>query len=72
MHDWTENGRIRLRRKKKIKGREGALDDESIQERAAVACAKRRGAFCFVRVKLEQILVPALNTFAKVLREGSD
>ena len=29
MNDWTENGRIRLKRKEKIKGREAALDDES-------------------------------------------
>ena len=38
------------------------------QEGAAVACEKRS----FIRFVLEQILVPALNTCAKMLREGQD
>ena len=42
------------------------------QEGAAVACAKRRDALCFIRFMLEQISVPALNTCAKMLREGND
>ena len=42
------------------------------QEGAAVACAKRRDALCFIRFMLERILVPALNTCAKMLREGDD
>ena len=43
-----------------------------IQEGAAVACAKRRDVLCFVRFMLEQISVPALNTCAKMLRDGID
>ena len=43
-----------------------------ICERAAVACAKRRDALCFVRLKLEQASVLAVKTCAKILREGSD
>ena len=39
---------------------------------AKVAWAKRRDALCFVRFRLEQISVRALNTCAKMLREGSD
>ena len=33
-----------------------------VQEGAAVACAKRRDALCFIRFMMEQISVPALNT----------
>ena len=59
-----------------IKGREGALmtsvRDLMTQEEAAVACAKRRDALCFVRFMPEQISVSALNTWAKILREGDD
>ena len=43
-----------------------------ICERAAVACAKRRDALCFVQFKLEQASVLAVKTCAKILREGSD
>ena len=43
-----------------------------ICEGAAVACAKRRDALCFVQFMLEQMSVPALNTCSKILREGSD
>ena len=46
------------------------LRDLIIQEGAAVACAKRRDALCFIRFMLEQISVPALNTCVKILREG--
>ena len=42
------------------------------QEGAAVACAKRRDALCFIRFLIEQISVPALNTCAKMLREGDE
>ena len=42
--------------------------DLMTQEGAAVACAKRRDALCFIRFMLEQISVPALNTWAKMLR----
>ena len=43
-----------------------------IQEGAAVACAKRRDALCFIRFMIEQISVPALNTCVKMLREGDE
>ena len=46
------------------------LRDLIVQEGAAVACAKRRDALCFVRFLIEQISVPALNTCVKMLREG--
>ena len=43
-----------------------------VQEGAAVACAKRRDALCFIRFMIEQISVPALNTCVKMLREGDE
>ena len=49
-----------------------SVSDLMICEGAAVACAKRRDALCFVQLKLEQTSVPALNTCGKILREGSD
>ena len=42
------------------------------QEGAAVACAKRRDALCFIQFMKEQISVPALNTCVKMLREGNE
>ena len=48
------------------------LRDIMFCEGAAVACAKRRDALCFVRLMLEQMSAPALNTCAKLVREGSD
>ena len=42
------------------------------QEGAAVACAKRRDALCFVRFLIEQISVPALSNCVKMLREGDE
>ena len=48
-----------------------SLGDLMSSEEAAVACAKRREALCFVRLRLEQILVPVLNNCAEMLREGS-
>ena len=42
------------------------------QEGAAVACAKRRDALCFIRFLIEQISVPALDTCVKKLREGDE
>ena len=48
------------------------LRDLMIQEGAAVACAKRRDALCFIRFMIEQISVPALNTCVKMLREGDE
>ena len=49
-----------------------SIRDLMTREGAAVACAKRRDALCFVRFMLEQISVPALNTCAKMLKEGDD
>ena len=47
-----------------------SVRDLMTQEVAAVACAKRRDALCFIRFMIEQISVPALNTCVKMLREG--
>ena len=49
-----------------------SVRDPMTQKGAAVACAKRRDALYFVRFIIEQISVPALNTCAKMLREGND
>ena len=48
------------------------LRDLIIQEGAAIACAKRREALCFIRFMIEQISMPALNTCVKMLREGDE
>ena len=48
------------------------LRDLIVQEGAAVACAKRRDALCFIRFMIEHISVPALNTCVKMLREGDE
>ena len=49
-----------------------SMRDLIIQEEMAVACAKRRDALCFIRLMIEQISVPALNTCVKMLREGDE
>ena len=49
-----------------------SIRDIMTQEGVSVACAKWRDALCFIRFVLEQISVPALNTCAKMLREGND
>ena len=49
-----------------------SVRDLMTQEGAAVACAKRRDALCFVRFTIEQISVPALSTCVKMLREGDE
>ena len=49
-----------------------SMRDLITQEEAAVACAKRRDALCFIRFMVEQISVPALNTCVKMLREGDE
>ena len=49
-----------------------SVRDLMTQEGAAVACAKRRDALCFVRFMIEQMSVPALNTCVKMLREGDE
>ena len=48
------------------------MRDLITQEGAAVACAKRRDALCFIRFMIEPISVPALNTCVKMLREGDE
>ena len=47
-----------------------SMRDLITQEGAAVACAKRRDALCFIRFIIEQLSVPALNTCVKKLGEG--
>ena len=42
------------------------------QEGAAIACAKRRDALCFIRSMRELISVPALNTCVKMARESDE
>ena len=49
-----------------------SMRDLITQEEAAVACAKRRDALCFIRFMIEQISMPALNTCDKMLREGDE
>ena len=48
------------------------LRDLIVQKVAAVACAKRRDALCFIRFLIEQSSVPALNICVKMLREGDE
>ena len=49
-----------------------SVRDLMTQEGAAVACAKRRDALCFIRFMIEQISVPALNTCVKMHRERDE
>ena len=49
-----------------------SVRDLITQEGAAVACAKRRDALCFIRFMIEQISEPALNTCIKMLGEGDE
>ena len=49
-----------------------SMRDLITQEEAAIACAKRRDAVCFIRFMIEQISVPALSTCVKMLREGDE
>ena len=49
-----------------------SMRDLITQDGAAVACAKRRDALCFIRFMIEQISVPALDTCVKTLREGDE
>ena len=49
-----------------------SMRDLITQEGAAVACAKRGDALCFIRFMIEQISVPTLNTCVKMLREGDE
>ena len=49
-----------------------SMRDLMTQEGAAVACAKRRDALCFIRFMLEQISLPALNTCVKMPNEGNE
>ena len=49
-----------------------SMRDLITQEEAAIACAKRRDALCFIRFMIEQMSVPVLNTCVKMLREGDE
>ena len=49
-----------------------SMRDLITQEEAAIACAKRRDALCFIRFMIEHILVPALSPCVKMLREGDE
>ena len=49
-----------------------SMRDLITQEEAAIACAKRRDALCFIRFMIEEISVPALSTCVKMLREGDE
>ena len=49
-----------------------SVRDLMTQEGAAIACAKRRVALCFIQFMIEQISVPALNTCVKMLKEGDE
>ena len=49
-----------------------SMRDLITPEGAAVLCAKRRDALCFIRFMKEQISVPALKNCVKMLREGDE
>ena len=49
-----------------------SMRDLISQEEAAIACAKRRDALCFIGIMIEQVSVPALSTCVKMLREGDN
>ena len=49
-----------------------SMRDLISQEEAAIACAKRRDALCFIRFMTEQISLPALSACVKMLREGDE
>ena len=49
-----------------------SVRDLITQEGAAVVCAKRIDALCFIRFIIEQISLPALNICVKMLREGDE
>ena len=49
-----------------------SMRDLIIQEEAAIACAKRRDALCFIRFMIGQVSIPALRTCVKMLREGDE
>ena len=49
-----------------------SVRDLMTQEGAAIACAKRRDAPCFIRFMIEKMSVPALNTCVKMLKEGDE
>ena len=49
-----------------------SMRDLITQEEAAIACAKRREALCFIRFVIEQVSVLALNACVKMLKEGDE
>ena len=76
MHDWTGTGGYDSEERKRSKGEKvflmTSMRDLMTQEGAAVVCAKRRDALCFIRFMLELISVPALNTCVEMLSEGDE
>ena len=65
VHDWTDTGEYDSEERKISKGEKvfvvTSMRDLITQEGAAVACRKRRDALYFIRFKIEQISVPAMN-----------
>ena len=76
VYDWTDSREKDLEERKRSKEEKvflmTSVRDLMTQEGAAVACAKRRDALCFVRFMIEQISVPSLSTCVKMLREGDE
>ena len=76
MHDWTDTGKYDSEERKITKGEIvfliTSMRDLITQEGAAVACAKRRDALCFIRFMIEQISVPAVKTCVKIKREDDE
>ena len=78
VHDRTDSWRIEYDSVERKRSKEEkvflmrSMRDLITQEGAAVECAKRRDALCFVRFMIEQISVPALSTCVKMLREGDE
>ena len=77
MHDWTDTREeYDSEERKRSKGEKvflmTSVRDMITQEGAAVACAKRRDALCFIRFVIGQISRPALNTCVKMLRENDE
>ena len=72
MHEWTDTGGYDSEERKRSKEEKvllmTSMRDLMTQEGAAVACAKRKDALNFIRFKLEEISVLALNTCVNSLR----
>ena len=61
VHDWNDSEERNRSKEEKV-FLMTTVRDLVTQEGAAIACAKRRDALCFIRFMIEQISVPALNT----------